>query len=110
MQYTLNTLQEEIRAKLERKSDSFVLKHKKKAIQIDKEPNDTIVDALGLSENGSSEVLELILEYAVGSPTTTSNGWTLYVKTLTGRIIDVETMNPQVHVCIHVHVLYMYMQ
>ena len=82
-----------------RRNAYFIIKHKNQVVPIEAHPNQTLCDALDMSENGTSETLCLMLEY-VDSVTYTPgvNDWTLDIKSLTGNIIKVTTCNPQVNI------------
>lgn len=75
----------------------MILKYKKGDIIDENHPEKTIQKALGLESNNDVANVSLYLE-RVERRGGVAKGWTVYVKTLTGRTYDIEFSNPQVRV------------
>ena len=94
LQYTVKDLKDELLPRIENKDHPMIIKHNKKDIT-DSDTN--LEEVLGLQAGAGT--ISLILEQ-VERRGGVSRGWTLHIKTLTGRIFDVEISNPQV--CVYV--------
>lgn len=89
-------LEDEVKARINRKDQTFILKHKKRNLQIDgNSANQTLCEALGLGESGPYETIGLVLEYLSVPLYRMSPPWVLHIKTLVGRGMEIEITNPQ---------------
>ena len=92
LQYTVQELQAELRTRIEKVDHPMIIKHNKKDIT---DSVSSLEEVLELQPGVGT--VSLILEQ-VERRGGVSRGWTLHIKTLTGRIFDVEISNPQVYV------------
>ncbi len=91
----MSTLKEQIEVKLTRKK-LFILKYKNQLLPIDDKPNQTLCQTFSLNPTGTNERLVLILEYIDNPVYMLGDPWTMYIRTLVGRAIEVMVSNPQV--------------